>query len=231
MAKHGKRLRKAYESIESNKPYVFTDAVSLIKDNAKAKFDETVEVALNCQLDPKKADQNLRGTVQLPEGTGKKVRVAVFARDQKAKEAKDAGADIVGADDLMERIQKGEIDFDRCVATPDMMPLVGRLGKILGPRGLMPNPKLGTVTDDVGGIVKSIKGGQITFRVDKAGVIHSIIGKASFSEGALKKNFDALWDVLVDMKPATVKKDFIKSAFISSTMGPSVLIDLSEMKI
>ena len=230
MAKYGKRLRNAYEEIGKSSSYDFMKALELIKSNANAKFDETVEVALNCQVDPKKADQNLRGNVQFPEGTGKTVRVAVFARDNMAKEAKEAGADIVGAEDLFERIQKGEIDFDRCIATPDMMILVGKLGKILGPRGLMPNPRLGTVTKDVGQVVRDIKGGQVAFRVDKAGIIHCIIGKASFSIEALQRNFNVLWDIVLSLKPASIKKDLVKSAFVASTMGPSVNVDLGSIK-
>lgn len=222
--KYGKRLYAARKAVEE-RPYLLEEALELVKKGATAKFDETVEVSFNCNVDPKKADQNVRGVVQLPEGTGKVSRVAVFARDAAAKEARDAGADIVGAEDLAEKIQGGFLEFDRCVATPDMMVIVGKLGKILGPRGLMPNPRTGSVTAHIGEAVRSIKGGQVTFRVDKEGVMHALIGKASFSVAALEKNFRALWDALLGLKPASLKKDLVERAFLSSTMGPSVLLD------
>lgn len=228
MAQYGKRLRKACESIESSCDYAVSDAIGLVKKHATAKFDETIEIAINCDIDPKKTDQNVRGVVVLPEGTGKTVRVAVFARDALAKKAKDAGADIVGSDDLVEKVIKGEIDFDSCIATPDMMPLLGRIGKILGPRGLMPNPKLGSVTNDVEAAVKAVKGGQVSFRSDKGGVVHAIIGKASFKVEALKTNFDALVSALEQVKPSVIKKELIKSASMSSTMGISVKLRIEH---
>jgi large subunit ribosomal protein L1 len=229
MAKQGKRIRKAYENLDRIGVMPLAQAVATIKARATAKFDETIELALNLNIDTRKADQNVRGMVSLPHGTGKTVRVAVFARDEKAKEAKEAGADIVGAEDLVELIQKGEINFDRCIATPDMMVLVGKLGKILGTRGLMPNPKLGTVTPNVKEAVKAAKSGQVEYRAEKAGVVHAGVGKASFSEEALVENIKALTSTIVKARPATVKGTFVKSAFLSSTMGPSVQLDVSEL--
>ncbi|MEM9668537.1 MAG: 50S ribosomal protein L1 [Pseudomonadota bacterium] len=227
MAK-GKRIRAAREAIDFDKGYSVAEAVSLVKSNAKAKFDETIEMAINLGVDPKYADQMVRGVVNLPSGTGKDVRVAVFARDAKADEAKEAGADIVGAEDLMEQIQGGFSDFDRVIATPDMMAVVGRLGKILGPRGLMPNPKVGTVTPNVGEAVKSSKGGAVEFRVEKAGIVHAGVGKASFSEDALQANVKAFIDALVKAKPSGAKGTYFKKIALSSTMGPGVVIDATE---
>ncbi|MEM7007278.1 MAG: 50S ribosomal protein L1, partial [Pseudomonadota bacterium] len=206
----GKRIRAAREAIDVDKTYSVAEAVSLVKGNAKAKFDETIEMAVNLGVDPKYADQMVRGVVNLPSGTGKNVRVAVFARDAKAEEAKEAGADIVGAEDLMEQIQGGFSDFDRVIATPDMMAVVGRLGKVLGPRGLMPNPKVGTVTPNVGEAVKSSKGGAVEFRVEKAGIIHAGVGKASFTEDALQANVKAFIDALMKAKPSGAKGTYVK---------------------
>jgi large subunit ribosomal protein L1 len=227
MAKLTKRAKAAAESVDRNKQYGLEEAVALIKANASAKFDETVEIAMNLGVDPRHADQMVRGVVSLPNGTGKSVRVAVFARDEKAEEAKAAGAEIVGAEELAEDIQKGEINFDRVIATPDMMAVVGRLGKVLGPRGLMPNPKLGTVTADVAQAVKDAKGGQVEFRVEKEGIIHAGVGKASFSEGALVQNIQALTDAVNKAKPTGAKGTFMKQVTISSTMGPGVKVDVS----
>ena len=205
------------------------EAVKLVKANAKAKFDETVEMAVNLGVDPRHADQQVRGVVALPSGTGRDVRVAVIAKDAKAEEAKGAGADIVGAEDLVERIQGGQIDFDRVIATPDMMGVVGRLGKVLGPKGLMPNPKLGTVTMNVAEAVKAAKGGQVEFRVEKAGIIHSGIGKASFTEADLRRNFDAFVDAIVKAKPSGAKGKYVRKAAISSSMGPGLKLDVAEV--
>lgn len=227
MAK-GKRIRAAREAVDFDKEYSVAEAVSLVKGNAKAKFDETIEMAVNLGVDPKYADQMVRGVVNLPSGTGKDVRVAVFARDAKADEAKEAGADIVGAEDLMEQIQGGFSDFDRVIATPDMMAVVGRLGKILGPRGLMPNPKVGTVTPNVGEAVKSSKGGAVEFRVEKAGIVHAGVGKASFSEDALQANVKAFIDALMKAKPSGAKGTYVKKIALSSTMGPGIVIDAQE---
>ena len=227
MAKLTKRAKAAAESVNRNKQYGLEEAVALIKANASAKFDETVEIAMNLGVDPRHADQMVRGVVSLPNGTGKSVRVAVFARDEKAEEAKSAGAEIVGAEELAEDIQKGEMNFDRVIATPDMMAVVGRLGKVLGPRGLMPNPKLGTVTADVAQAVKDAKGGQVEFRVEKEGIIHAGVGKASFSEGALVQNIQALTDAVNKAKPSGAKGTFMKQVTISSTMGPGVKVDVS----
>ena len=224
----GKRYRAATATVEAEKVYGLADAIKLVKSNATAKFDETIEVAVNLGVDPKYADQMVRGMVTMPSGTGKSVRVAVFARDAKAEEAKEAGADIVGAEDLMEQVQGGMMDFDRVIATPDMMAIVGRLGKVLGPRGLMPNPKVGTVTPNVGQAVKDAKGGSVEFRVEKMGIIHAGIGKASFSEADLEKNFKALLGALVKAKPSGAKGTYVKKVAISSTMGPSVQVDTSE---
>jgi large subunit ribosomal protein L1 len=225
MAKIAKRVAASREGIDRKKVYALNEAVKLIKERAKAKFDETVEVAMNLGVDPRHADQMVRGVVNLPNGTGKTVRVAVFARGDKAEEAKKAGADIVGAEDLVERITGGTIDFDRCIATPDMMPLVGRLGKILGPRNLMPNPKVGTVTPDVAGAVKAAKGGAVEFRVEKAGIIHAGVGKASFTEDALAENIKAFADAVQKAKPAGAKGTYVKRFSVSSTMGPGVHVD------
>ena len=221
----GKRIKNAREGIDRNHLYSLSEAVGFIKERASAKFDETVEVAMNLGVDPRHADQMVRGVVNLPNGTGRSVRVAVFAKDAKADEAKAAGADIVGAEDLMETIQKGEINFDRCIATPDMMPLVGRLGKVLGPRNLMPNPKTGTVTPDVKSAVEAAKGGAVDFRVEKAGIIHAGVGKASFDAAKLEENVRAFADAVQKAKPSGAKGTFVKRLPISSTMGPGVKID------
>ena len=229
MAKRGKKLSASYEGIDRETQYALDDAVRMIKENAKAKFDETVEVSMNLGVDPRHADQMVRGVVSLPKGTGKSVRVAVFAKGDKATEATEAGADVVGAEELAEKVQGGEIDFDRCIATPDMMAVVGRLGKILGPRGLMPNPKLGSVTQDVGQAVKDAKGGQVEFRVEKAGLIHAGIGKASFSEADLAENIRALTDAVHKAKPSGAKGTYIKRMAVSSTMGPGIKLDVSNV--
>jgi len=231
MAKMGKRLKISRDSIDPLKDYLLEDAVKSLKLNASAKFDETIEVAMNLGIDPRHSDQQVRGVVQLPHGTGKSVRVAVFAKGDKADEAKAAGADIVGAEDLAERVQAGEMDFDRCVATPDMMAIVGRLGKILGPRGLMPNPKLGTVTPDVATAVKGAKGGEVQFRAEKAGVIHAGVGKASFDEAQLADNVRAFVNAISRARPSGTKGTFIKRLSVSSTMGPSVKIDVSSVNV
>ena len=228
MAKFGKRTRAAREAVAGKENLSVEEAVALIKANASAKFDETVEIAMNLGVDPRHADQMVRGVVQLPNGTGKTVRVAVFARGAKADEAKAAGADIVGAEDLMETIQSGKIEFDRCIATPDLMPLVGRLGKILGPRNLMPNPKVGTVTMDVKTAVEAAKGGEVQFKVEKAGVIHGGIGKASFSAEALAENVRAFVDAVSKAKPAGAKGAYVRKVSLSSTMGPGVSLDLAS---
>ncbi|QIG79772.1 50S ribosomal protein L1 [Stakelama tenebrarum] len=227
MAKLSKK-QKSW-TIDADKLHGIDEAITLVKDNATAKFDETVEVALNLGVDPRHADQMVRGVVNLPKGTGKTVKVAVFAKGAKADEAKEAGADIVGAEDLMETIQGGTIDFDRCIATPDMMGVVGRLGKVLGPKGLMPNPKLGTVTMDVKKAVEDAKGGQVEYRVEKAGIIHSGIGKASFSAADLRENFDALVDAVVKAKPAGAKGKYLRKIALSSSMGPGVKVDVAEV--
>ncbi len=229
MAKKAKRLRMAYEGIDRNLTYSLEEAVKLIKQNAKVKFDETVEISMNLGIDPRHADQNVRGVVSLPNGTGKSVRVAVFAKGAKAEEATKAGADLVGADDLAGKIQAGEIEFDRCVATPDMMPVVGKLGKILGPRGLMPNPKLGTVTNDVAEAIQAAKGGQVEFRAEKAGIIHAGVGKASFTEQALSENIKAFVRAINGAKPSGAKGTYIKRVAVSSTMGPGVKLDVSTL--
>ena len=228
MAKIAKRIAKANEAFAGKANISVEDAVKLIKGAASAKFDETVEIAMNLGVDPRHADQMVRGVVTLPNGTGKTVRVAVFARGAKADEAKAAGADIVGAEDLMETIQQGKIEFDRCIATPDMMPLVGRLGKILGPRNLMPNPKVGTVTMDVKGAVDAAKGGEVQFKVEKAGVIHAGIGKVSFSEDKLAQNVRAFVDAVSRAKPSGAKGAYLKKVSLSSTMGPGVSLDLAS---
>ena len=228
MAKLGKRSRAAREAFGEKAEVTVEEAVSLVKANATAKFDETVELALNLGVDPRHADQMVRGVVTLPNGTGKTVRVAVFAKDAKADEAKAAGADIVGAEDLMETIQGGTIEFDRCIATPDMMPLVGRLGKVLGPRNLMPNPKVGTVTMDVAEAVKNAKGGEVQFKAEKAGVVHAGVGKASFDEAKLAENVKAFIDAVQKAKPSGAKGAYMKKIAISSTMGPGVTIDVAK---
>ncbi len=229
MAKRGKRIRAAYGLVDRSRAYPLEEALELVKKTATAKFDETVELAVNLGVDPRHADQMVRGMVTLPHGTGKTVRVAVFARGAKAEEAKAAGADIVGAEDLAERIQQGEIDFDRCIATPDMMPLVGRLGRILGPRGLMPNPKLGTVTQDVAEAVKAAKAGQVQFRVERAGIVHAGIGKVSFPTEALVENARALADALNRAKPSGVKGTYFRRAHVSSTMGPGIEVQVPTL--
>src|SRR5229473_3374875 len=216
----GKRLKKAREGVDREKLYPLADAIKMVKERAKSKFDETVEIAINLGVDPRHADQMVRGVVTLPNGTGRTLRVGVFARGAKAEEAKAAGADVVGAEDLVEKVQGGQIDFDRCIATPDMMPLVGRLGKVLGPRGMMPNPKIGTVTMDVANAVKGAKGGSVEFRVEKAG-----IGKASFSEEKLVQNVKALADAVAKAKPAGAKGTYIQRVAVSSTMGPGVKVE------
>ena len=229
MAKMGKRLEKAYKGIDPMMLHPLAEAVKLIKGRSSAKFDETVELAMNLNIDPRKPDQNLRGTVMLPHGTGKTVRVAVFARGDRAKEAENAGADVVGAEDLAEKVQAGQIDFDRAIATPDMMSIVGRLGKILGPRGLMPNPRLGTVTANVGEAVRAAKGGQVEFRAEKAGVVHAGVGKASFTEAALVDNVRAFVGAITRAKPSGAKGTYIKKVSLSSTMGPGIKVELSGL--
>ena len=226
MAKIGKRMRAAREAVAGKENLSVSEAIALVKANANAKFDETVEVAVNLGVDPRHADQMVRGKVALPNGTGKDVRVAVFARGEKAEEAKAAGADIVGAEDLMETIQSGKIEFDRCIATPDMMPIVGRLGKILGPRNLMPNPKVGTVTLDVAEAVKAAKGGEVQFKAEKAGVVHAGIGKASFDAKKLEENLLAFVDAVQKAKPSGAKGTYMKKIAVSSTMGPGVSVDI-----
>jgi len=225
----GKRTTKAREGIDPAKFYGIDEAVKLVKERAKAKFDETVEIAMNLGVDPRHADQMVRGVVNLPNGTGRSLRVAVFARGPKAEEAKAAGADIVGAEDLVEIVQKGEINFDRCIATPDLMPLVGRLGKVLGPRGMMPNPKVGTVTMDVKGAVQGAKGGSVEFRVEKAGIIQAGVGKASFSAEQLVQNIKAFTDAVSKARPAGAKGTYINRVAISSTMGPGVKVDAASL--
>ncbi len=227
MSKHGKRIRAAHQA-RPDTALSLDAAVKFVKENATAKFDETVEVALNLGVDPRHADQMVRGSVRLPNGTGKTVRVAVFARGAKADEATAAGADIVGAEDLMEIVQGGKIDFDRCIATPDMMPIVGRLGKVLGPRGLMPNPKIGTVTVDVAAAVEAAKGGQVTFRVEKAGIIHAGVGKASFAADKLAENIRALVDAVAKSRPTGAKGTYLQKISLSSSMGPGVAVDVAS---
>src|SRR5215217_1531008 len=229
MAKAGKRIRAAREGVDRTKLYPLDEAVKMIKDRSKAKFDETVEVAMNLGVDPRHADQMVRGVCTLPNGSGRTVRVGVFARGAKADEARAAGADVVGAEDLVEKVQGGTIEFDRCIATPDMMPLVGRLGKVLGPRGLMPNPKVGTVTMDVAGAVKGAKGGAVEYRVEKAGIVQAGVGKASFAEDKLVENIKAFADAVQKAKPSGAKGSFVQRIAVTSTMGPGVKVDPSSV--
>jgi len=229
MARIGKRLKAANGAFDRERSYGLEEAVKLVKTNAKAKFDETVEIAMNLGIDPRHADQMVRGVVGLPNGTGKTVRIGVFARGAKAEEAKAAGADVVGADDLAAAVQEGKIEFERCIATPDMMGLVGRLGKVLGPRGLMPNPKLGTVTMDVKGAVQAAKAGQVEFRAEKAGIVHAGIGKASFGEDALLSNARAFIDAIQKARPTGAKGTYVKKVSLSSSMGPGVKVDLATL--
>ncbi|MES3019194.1 MAG: 50S ribosomal protein L1 [Bacteroidota bacterium] len=229
MAKVGKRLKAAQKNVTPEKLYSLGDAVSIMKKNATAKFDETVEISLNLGVDPKHADQMVRGTVVLPNGTGKTVRVAVFAKGAKAEEAKKAGADIVGDDDLVEKVKSGVIEFDRCIATPDMMGKVGTLGRVLGPRGIMPNPKVGTVTNDIAEAVKAVKGGQVEFKVEKNGIIQAGVGKASFTEAAIRENIAAIISAISGAKPSGVKGTYMKRLAVSSTMGPGVKVDIANV--
>jgi large subunit ribosomal protein L1 len=229
MAKIAKRVAKTREGIDPNKAYALSEALKLLKDRSTVKFDETVEVAMNLGVDPRHADQMVRGVVNLPNGTGRTVRVAVFAKNEKADEARAAGADVVGAEDLVEIVQKGQIDFDRCIATPDMMPLVGRLGKVLGPRGMMPNPKVGTVTTDIAGAVKASKGGAVEFRVEKAGIVHGGVGKVSFDVKALEENIRAFTDAVNKAKPSGAKGVYLKKVSVTSTMGPGLKVDLASI--
>ena len=227
--KIAKRIAASREGIDRDRLYPLGEAISLIKERATAKFDETIEVAMNLGVDPRHADQMVRGVVNLPNGTGRTVRVAVFARGDKAEEAKAAGADVVGAEALVEAVQGGNIDFDRCIATPDMMPLVGRLGKVLGPRGMMPNPKVGTVTMDVKAAVEASKGGAVEFRVEKAGIVHGGVGKASFDAKSLEENVRAFADAVIKAKPSGAKGNYLKRIALSSTMGPGIKIDLGTI--
>src|SRR6266700_2716401 len=229
MAKTGKRLKKAYEGVDPETARPLEEALKAIKQRASAKFDETVEVAMNLNLDPRKPDQNLRGKVMLPHGTGKTVRIGVFAKGDKADEARAAGADVVGAEDLAEKVQAGQIEFDRAIATPDLMSLVGRLGKILGPRGLMPNPRLGTVTQNVAEAVQAAKGGQVEFRAEKAGIVHAGVGKASFTDAALADNVRAFVGAITRGKPSGVRGTYIKKVSLSSSMGPAVKVELAGL--
>ncbi|EXL01318.1 50S ribosomal protein L1 [Aquamicrobium defluvii] len=231
MAKISKRVAKSREGLDPNKVYALEEAIKLLKDRSSVKFDETIEISMNLGVDPRHADQMVRGVVNLPNGTGRDVRVAVFARGDKADEAKAAGADVVGAEDLVEIVQKGEINFDRCIATPDMMPLVGRLGKVLGPRGMMPNPKVGTVTTDVAGAVKASKGGAVEFRVEKAGIVHGGVGKVSFEIKALEENVRAFADAVNKAKPTGAKGIYVKRVALSSTMGPGLKLDVASLAI
>src|SRR5215469_7678244 len=229
MSSIGKRLKKAREGVDREKLYPLPEAIKMVKERAKAKFDETIEVSINLGVDPRHADQMVRGVVLLPNGTGRSLRVGVFARGAKADEARAAGADVVGAEDLVEKVQGGTIDFDRCIATPDMMPLVGRLGKVLGPRGMMPNPKIGTVTMDVTSAVKGAKGGSVEFRVEKAGIVQAGVGKASFSAEKLVQNIKAFADAVQKARPAGAKGTFINRVAISSTMGPGVKVEPASL--
>jgi large subunit ribosomal protein L1 len=226
---HNKRLKAAQKKVDASRAYALAEAIALVKANATAKFDETIEISMNLGIDPRHADQMVRGLVGLPNGTGKTLRVGVFARGAKAEEALAAGADVVGADDLAEKVQAGDIQFDRCIATPDMMALVGRLGKILGPRGLMPNPRLGTVTMDVKGAITAAKAGQVEFRAEKAGIVHAGIGKASFAEDKLLENARAFADAITRAKPAGAKGTYVQKAAVSSTMGPGVRVDVASL--
>ena len=229
MTKISKRLKSAYEGVDLEASYPLADAVKLLKERAKAKFDETIEIAINLGVDPRHADQMVRGVCVLPNGTGRDVKVAVFARGEKADEARAAGADIVGAEDLVAEVQAGNINFERCIATPDMMPLVGRLGKVLGPRGLMPNPKVGTVTPDVTKAVQDAKGGAVEFRVEKAGIVHAGVGKASFDDEKLIENVRAFWDAVSRARPTGAKGTYMKKASMTSTMGPGLKIDMATL--
>lgn len=229
MAKYGKRMLKAWEGINREAEHEISAAVKIIKERASAKFDETVDISMNLNLDTRKADQNLRGMVQLPHGTGKTIRVAVFAKGEAAAAALEAGADIVGAEDLAELIESGQINFDRCISTPDLMPLVGKLGKVLGPKGLMPNPKLGTVTPKVDVAVKAAKSGQIEYRVEKTGILHAGVGKVSFTEAQIEENIRALTDIVTKARPTTVKGTFVKRVSVSSSMGPSVRVSVADL--
>jgi len=229
MAKKGKRFTKATEGLDREARMPVTDAVKAVKERAVAKFDETIEMSFNLGLDTRHADQTVRGAISLPNGTGKSIRVAVFAKADKAEEAKAAGADVVGAEDLAEAVQNGQIDFDRVIATPDMMAVVGRLGKVLGPKGLMPNPKLGTVTPDVAAAVKAAKGGQVQYRAEKGGIVHAGIGKASFSEAQLEENVRAFYAAIASAKPSGVKGTYIKKVSLCSTMGPGVSLDIGDL--
>ncbi len=231
MVKLSKRYKKALEGLDPEKSYVLKEAVKMLKATASTKFDETIDIAMNLGIDSKQSDQQVRGVVSMPKGTGKKARVAVFAKDKKADEAKAAGADLVGSDDLAETVQKGEINFDRIIATPDMMAVVGKLGKVLGPKGLMPNPKLGSVTMEVGEAVKAIKNGQVEYKVEKAGIIHAGIGKVSFKEEDILENLSTFIDSVKKARPSGAKGQFIKTVYISSTMGPSIEIDINSLSL
>lgn len=227
---YGKRLRKVHETLDTKKVYSLEEAVKALKSASTTKFDETMDISISLNVDTRKADQQVRGMVQLPNGTGKTVRVAVFARDEKAKEAKSAGADVVGADDLAEKVAKGDIDFDKCIATPDMMVQVGKLGKTLGPKGLMPNPKLGTVTPNVADAVKALKGGQIEYKTEKSGIVHAGVGKASFADKAIVENIRSFAGAVFKAKPSGVKGVYVKGATLSSTMGPGLRLDLASLQ-
>ena len=231
MVKLSKRYKKALEGLDPEKSYVLKEAVKMLKATASTKFDETIDIAMNLGIDSKQSDQQVRGVVSMPKGTGKKARVAVFAKDKKADEAKAAGADLVGSDDLAETVQKGEINFDRIIATPDMMAVVGKLRKVLGPKGLMPNPKLGSVTMEVGEAVKAIKNGQVEYKVEKAGIIHAGIGKVSFKEEDILENLSTFIDSVKKARPSGAKGQFIKTVYISSTMGPSIEIDINSLSL
>lgn len=228
--KNGKRMRQALEGVKRDEAYPVLDAVKLIRKGATAKFDETIEISLNLGVDPRHSDQMVRGVVDLPNGTGRTVRVAVFAKGEQAEEAEAAGADLVGAEELAEKVQGGEINFDRCIATPKMMGVVGKLGKVLGPRGLMPNPKVGTVTDEIAKAVKAVKGGQVEFRTEKNGIVHAGLGKASFSEDALVQNIQAFFDAILRAKPSGAKGSYVKKATLTSTMGPGIRLDVLSLR-